>query len=199
MLVLLALVQVQTGQSGSADNVLGKHTLDGQLHCELGALSHQLVVLDFLQVADPSGVMVVGFLIELTAGQDRLVHVDDDDEIAAVNIGREVNLMLAAQKSGGGHSGAAQRLAVISVGVGGATPEAAAAINAAIATKDDATIRSTIASYTPEAQAAAAQAAAAQAAADAAAAQAAAQAAQQQAAQQQAQTTTPDATGTTAQ
>ena len=77
---------------------------------------------------------------------------------------------------------------VISVGVGGATPEAAAAINAAIATKDDATIRSTIASYTPEAQAAAAQAAA-QAAADAAA----------QAAQQQAQTTTPDATGTTAQ
>lgn len=82
---------------------------------------------------------------------------------------------------------------VISVGVGGATPEAAAAINAAIATKDDATIRSTIASYTPEAQAAAAQAAA-----DAAAAQAAADAAAQ-AAQQQAQTTTPDATGTTAQ
>lgn len=88
---------------------------------------------------------------------------------------------------------------VISVGVGGATPEAAAAINAAIATKDDATIRSTIASYTPEAQAAAAQAAAAQAAADAAAAQAAAQAAQQQAAQQQAQTTTtPSAAGTPA-
>ena len=85
---------------------------------------------------------------------------------------------------------------VISVGVGGATPEAAAAINAAIATKDDATIRSTIASYTPEAQAAAAQAAA-----DAAAAQAAADAAAQaaQAAQQQTQTTTPDATGTTAQ
>ena len=82
---------------------------------------------------------------------------------------------------------------VISVGVGGATPEATAAINAAIATKDDATIRSTIASYTPEAQAAAAQVAA-----DATAAQAAADAAAQ-AAQQQAQTTTPDATGTTAQ
>lgn len=67
----------------------------------------------------------------------------------------------------------------------------------AIATKDDATIRSTIASYTPEAQAAAAQAAADAAAAQAAAAQAAA--AQAAAAQQQAQTTTPDATGTTAQ
>lgn len=87
---------------------------------------------------------------------------------------------------------------MISVGVGGATPEAAAAINAAIATKDDATIRSTIASYTPEAQAAAAQAAADAAAAQAAA-DAAAQAAQAAAAQQQAQTTTPDATGTTAQ
>ena len=82
---------------------------------------------------------------------------------------------------------------VISVGVGGATPEAAAAINAAIATKDDATIRSTIASYTPEAQAAAAQAAA-----DAAAAQAAAAAAAQQQQQQTQTTTTPSAAGTPA-
>ena len=82
---------------------------------------------------------------------------------------------------------------VISVGVGGATPEAAAAINAAIATKDDATIRSTVANYTPEAQAAAAQAAA-----DAAAAQAAAAAAAQQQQQQTQTTTTPSAAGTPA-
>jgi len=82
---------------------------------------------------------------------------------------------------------------VISVGVGGATPEAAAAINAAIATKDDATIRATVANYTPEAQAAAAQAAA-----DAAAAQAAAAAAAQQQQQQTQTTTTPSAAGTPA-
>ena len=71
--------------------------------------------------------------------------------------------------------------------------EAAAAINAAIATKDDATIRATVANYTPEAQAAAAQAAA-----DAAAAQAAAAAAAQQQQQQTQTTTTPSAAGTPA-
>ena len=49
---------------------------------------------------------------------------------------------------------------VIAVGIGGATPEAQAAIGAALETKDDATIRATVANYTPEAQAAAAQAAA---------------------------------------
>lgn len=47
---------------------------------------------------------------------------------------------------------------VIAVGVGGATPEAMSAIGAAIETKDDALIRSTIAGYTPEALAAAAAA-----------------------------------------
>ena len=86
---------------------------------------------------------------------------------------------------------------VIAVGIGGATPEAQAAIGAALETKDDATIRATVANYTPEAQAAAAQAAAdaaaAQAAADAAA-QAAAEAAAQQ--QQTQTTTTPSTAGT---
>ena len=109
--MLGTLVQMQTGQSISADGVLGKHALDGQLHRELRALSHELVVLDFLQVADPAGVMVVGLLIELVAGQNSLVHVDDHDEVTAINVGREVDFMLAAQQSGGGHSGAAQGLA----------------------------------------------------------------------------------------
>ena len=82
---------------------------------------------------------------------------------------------------------------VIAVGIGGATPEAQAAIGAALETKDDATIRATVANYTPEAQAAAAQAAA-----DAAAAQAAAAAAAQQQQQQQQTTTTPSTAGTSA-
>ena len=80
---------------------------------------------------------------------------------------------------------------VIAVGIGGATPEAQAAIGAALETKDDATIRATVANYTPEAQAAAAQAAA-----DAAAAQAAAAAAAQQQQQQTQTTTTPSTSGT---
>ena len=43
--------------------------------------------------------------------QKRILIVDDDDEIAAVNVRGEVNLVLAAQQLGSGHSGAAQGLA----------------------------------------------------------------------------------------
>ena len=34
-------VELQAGQSGAADGVLGQHALDGQLHGELGALLHE--------------------------------------------------------------------------------------------------------------------------------------------------------------
>ena len=51
------------------------------------------------------------FLVELLAGEDRLVNVDNDDEIAAVDVRGEVSLVLAAQKLGSGDSRAAQGLA----------------------------------------------------------------------------------------
>ena len=102
---------MQAGQSGAADGVLRQHALDGQLHGELGTLGHDLVVLDFLEVANPTGVMVVGLLLQLLAGQDGLVNVDNDDIVAAVNIRGEINFVLAAQQLGSGHSSAAQGLA----------------------------------------------------------------------------------------
>ena len=109
--MLGALVKLQAGSSGATDGVLGKHALDGKLHRELGALVHQRAVLDILQVANPAGVMIVVLFVELSAGENRLVDVDNDDEIAAVDVRGEVNLVLAAQKLGSGDSRAAQGLA----------------------------------------------------------------------------------------
>lgn len=55
--------------------------------------------------------MIVVLFVELSAGENRLVDVDNDDEIAAVDVRGEVNLVLAAQKLGSGDSRAAQGLA----------------------------------------------------------------------------------------
>ena len=55
--------------------------------------------------------MAVGLLIQLLAGQNSLVGVDDDDVVTAVNVGSEIDLVLAAQDVGSDHSGAAQGLA----------------------------------------------------------------------------------------
>ena len=55
--------------------------------------------------------MIVVLVVELLAGENGLVNIHDDDEIAAVHIRGEVNLVLAAQQLGSGDSSAAQGLA----------------------------------------------------------------------------------------
>ena len=85
LLTRLHKIQLQAGQLSAADAVLGQHALDSQLHGELGTLSHERAVLDVLEVADPAGVMIVVLVVELLAGEDCLVNIHDDDEIAAVN------------------------------------------------------------------------------------------------------------------
>ena len=89
--MLGALVELQAGELSAADAVLGQHALDSQLHGELGTLRHQRAVLDVLEVADPAGVMIVVLVVELLAGENGLVNIHDDDEIAAVNVRGEVN------------------------------------------------------------------------------------------------------------
>ena len=108
--MLSALVQVQTGQCVLAQGVLGQHALDGQLHSVVGAVLHHDAGLGFLQTADPAGNAVVGLLLQLLAGQNSLVGVDDDDEVTAVNVGSEIDLVLAAQDVCSLDSGTAQGL-----------------------------------------------------------------------------------------
>ena len=68
------------------DGVLLKHAADCKTHCELGLLGHKGLVLGLLQAAGITGVGTVVLLLQLLAGEDCVLGVDDDDVIAAVNV-----------------------------------------------------------------------------------------------------------------
>ena len=109
--MLSVLVDMQAGHSVLADGVLGQHTLDSQLHGVVGASSHHVASLGLLQVTNPASNTIVLLLLQLLAGQNSLIGVDDDDEITAVNVGGEISLVLAAQDVSSDNSGTAQGLA----------------------------------------------------------------------------------------
>src|SRR5262249_4509642 len=50
-----------------------------------------------LDAADVAGVLVIDLLLHLAAGQHHLLGIDDDDVVAAVDMGRVSGLVLAAQ------------------------------------------------------------------------------------------------------
>ena len=109
--VLGTAVDAQAGQSVRTQAVLGQHALDGLLDSELRALLHEGAVRDLLQTAGPAGMVAIEFLSGFVAGEHSLFRVDDDDEVAAVNVGGELGLGFAAQQVSGGNSGLAQGLA----------------------------------------------------------------------------------------
>mgnify|MGYP000192492260 FL=1 len=90
-----SLVAVQAGHSLGADGVRGDHALDSVGHGLVAVLSHQGLVLGLLQAADPAGMSAMELLLQLLAGQDSLIAVDDDDVVTAVNVGGESGLVLA--------------------------------------------------------------------------------------------------------
>ena len=69
------------------DGVLLQHAANGQAHCELGLLGHEGLVLGLLQAAGITGVGTIVLLLQLLAGEDGVLRVDDDDIVAAVNVG----------------------------------------------------------------------------------------------------------------
>ena len=109
--MLSTLVAVQAGQSLGTDGVGRDHALDSVGHSQIAVLSHQLAVLDLLQAADELAVGDVELLLGLLAGQDSLVTVDDDDVIAAIDVGGVVDFLLAAQQNSSLSSDVTQALA----------------------------------------------------------------------------------------
>ena len=109
--MLGTLVAVQAGQGLVTVGVGWNHALDSVGHSQIAVLSHQLAVLDLLQAADVLAVGDVELLLGLLAGQNSLVAVDDNHEIAAVHVGGVIDLLLAAQQNRGLSSDVAQALA----------------------------------------------------------------------------------------
>ena len=91
---------------------IGKHALNGKLHCKIALFLHKRAVFYLFQVTDVAGVVLIKLFIELIACENGFVCIDNDYEIAAVNAGCEESLVLSAKKNGcfGGNS--AERLAL---------------------------------------------------------------------------------------
>ena len=109
--MLGALVDAQTLERRGAQAVAGQHALDRDHHGLVGLFSHQGAVVDLFQAADPAGMGAVELLVQLGAGQDGLVTVDDDDMVAAIDVRGEDDLVFAAQQNGCLGGNTAQRLA----------------------------------------------------------------------------------------
>ena len=91
--------------------VLLEHPADRQTHGQLGLALHEGLVLGLLQAAGVTGVGAVVLLLQLLAGEDGVLGVDDDDIVTAVNMGGVVGFQLAAQQVGSQCSGLAHGLA----------------------------------------------------------------------------------------
>ena len=100
--VLSAVEQAQVRQLLARQGAfLGHHALDGFLEDPLReATVEDVARFAFLDPAGIAGVMVVGLLRQLIAGELHLVGVDDDDIVAVVDVRGVVRAMLAAQTVG---------------------------------------------------------------------------------------------------
>ena len=97
MIVFSALVNAELFKHRSAKAVLGEHTSDCLVNGKVALFRHQLLVRDHFQTADVSGVVSVIFIFQLFTGKNGLVGVDNDDEIARVNVGSEGRFVFAAK------------------------------------------------------------------------------------------------------
>ena len=101
----------QTLELPLRDGVLLQHAADSQTHRKLGLLLHQDLVLGLFQAAGITGVGTVVLLLQLLAGEDGVLGVDDDDVVTAVNVGGVIGLELAAEQVGRESGGLAHGLA----------------------------------------------------------------------------------------
>jgi hypothetical protein len=96
--VLGANVDLQLGELLAAQRGLRKHPAYCLFNGAYGVLLEELGVGDSLQTTRVTRVTVSHLLVEFLTGQGHLVSVDDDDEVAHVNVVCEGCLVLATQK-----------------------------------------------------------------------------------------------------
>src|SRR5436309_1462338 len=93
-------VDFQLGELLPCEAVLREHALD-RLAEHLGRAAVELLAERALaQAAREARVAVVELLVELLAGDGDLLGVDDDDEVAGVDVRRVLGLVLAAERVG---------------------------------------------------------------------------------------------------
>ena len=111
MLVLAACINAESAFCCSADCVGRDHAANSKFHSLFRLCSHECVVADSLQMADPACVMIVELLLSLAACENNVCTVDDDDMVTTVNMRGKGGLVLAAEKNCGLSCNTAERLA----------------------------------------------------------------------------------------
>ena len=111
--MLGAGIEMQSLHLLAAKRAARNHALHGLFQDALGkaAIQH-LVGCHGLDPAGIAGVLVIGLLLQLVAGQADLVGIDDHDMVTAIDMRGEARLMLAAQDIGDDHREAAYHQAV---------------------------------------------------------------------------------------
>src|SRR4029077_5116381 len=98
--VMRAGVDLQLLQLLTTQRVLGQHSLDSELHYSLRLGFQQLPDCPLRQATRVARVPVPE-LVALGPRQRHLLRVDDHDEVARVDMRRELRLVLSAQQRGG--------------------------------------------------------------------------------------------------
>src|SRR5919198_4511486 len=93
-------IDLELRQLLAGEAVAGKHPLD-RLADHLGRPALQLIAKwPALEAAGIAGMAVVELVVELVAGDMDLFGVNDDDEVARIDVRRVLRLRLAAQRVG---------------------------------------------------------------------------------------------------
>src|SRR5882757_4181788 len=95
--MLGAGVDLELAELLAAQTVARDHALDGLADDLLGPLLEQLAECPGANAARVSAVPPVALVLELLAGDHELLGVDDDDEVADVDVRRVGRLALAPQ------------------------------------------------------------------------------------------------------
>ena len=105
-------VNLELGVLGFAEAGFGKHAIDSALDQKDGTtLTNHAWRFDFL-TANVSRETSVDLGIFLGAGEHDLIGIDDDYEVAGVDVGGEGGLVLAAEEAGGFDSDLAEDFAL---------------------------------------------------------------------------------------
>ena len=86
MLVLCAFENAASCELLSALRCIRQHALYRKLHSKIALFFHKGAVFYLFQIADIAGVVLIKLFVELIAGKNGLVCIDDDHEIAAIHV-----------------------------------------------------------------------------------------------------------------
>ena len=86
MVMLRACENSQALELPLGDRILLEHTTNSKAHCQLGLLLHQSLISGLFETAGITGMGAIELLLQLLAGQNSVLRIDDDDIISTFGV-----------------------------------------------------------------------------------------------------------------